>query len=421
MTRSRRSASILTTACALALLALLPRELASQARAGDVQVVATILNVDAANYRLRVSLLGEPRPVAVASDARILDAEGRPLDGGLQAPELPPGAEVTLTLSQVDGVLTVTALRLGRHVAEQRMLRGPTIGLQPLTELGADARYAGEDGGLYGAGRNAPPAAHLAAAEAATAAIRRRDATGQPAEDGAIGLISISMSNATMEFSTFKEMADQDPRKSSRVVIVDCAQGGQAMAQWVDPEGSPWLEADRRLAAANVSPAQVQVAWIKLANIAPAGDLQAHGGKLYEDTRLVLQNARRRFPNLRIAYLGSRIFAGYATGGLNPEPYAYEGAFVIRWLIRDQMNGAAGLRHDSDAGPMPLLLWGPYLWADGMTPRQSDGLIWERSDLAADGTHPAEGGRRKVAGLLLAFFTTDQLAKTWFTTARREP
>jgi hypothetical protein len=420
MTRSTRSASILTTACLLGLLALAPRELASQARAGDVQVVATILNVDAAKHRLRVNALGQPRPVAVASDARILDAEGQPLDGGLQAPELTAGTEVTLTLSQVDGALTVTVLRLGRHVAEQRMARGPTIGLEPLTELGAGERYAGEDGGLYGGGRNAPPAAHLAAAKAATAAIKPLDAKGQPAEDGAIGLISISMSNATMEFSTFKEMADRDPRKSSRVVIVDCAQGGQAMAQWVDPGGSPWLQADRRLAAANISPAQVQVAWIKLANIAPTGDLQGHGRKLYDDTLLVLRNAGRRFPNLRIAYLGSRIFAGYATGGLNPEPYAYEGAFVVRWLIRDQMNGAAGLRHDNSAGPMPLLLWGPYLWADGTTPRQSDGLIWERSDLAGDGTHPSEGGRRKVANLLLAFFTTDQLAKTWFTAARRQ-
>ena len=38
-----------------------------------------------------------------------------------------------------------------------------STGLTPLTELGA-AKYKGEDGGLYGGGRNEPPAAHAAAA-----------------------------------------------------------------------------------------------------------------------------------------------------------------------------------------------------------------------------------------------------------------
>ena len=113
------------------------------------------------------------------------------------------------------------------------------------------------------------------------------------------------------------------------------------MAQWVDPQGRAWLEADRRLVAANVSPNQVQVAWVKLANIRPTGDLAEHGRKLQRDTLVVLQNAKVRFPNLRIVYLGSRIYGGYSTRPLNPEPYAYEGAFAVRWLIQDQIKGEA--------------------------------------------------------------------------------
>ncbi len=61
-----------------------------------------------------------------------------------------------------------------------------------------------------------------------------------------------------------------------------------------------------------------------------------------------------------------------------------------------------------------LLLWGPYFWADGLTPRQSDGLVWQRSDLGGDGTHPSDSGRQKVAEQLLKFFKTDDYAKTWF-------
>jgi hypothetical protein len=40
--------------------------------------------------------------------------------------------------------------------------------------------------------------------------------------------------------------------------------------------------------------------------------------------------------------------------------------------------------------------------------------VWERQDLAADGTHPSERGRKKVAEMLLTFFKTDPNTKNWF-------
>jgi len=289
-------------------------------------------------------------------------------------------------------------------------------GMKPLCEMTSEDRYQGEDGGLYGKGQNAPPEAHRKAAEQALARIRPLDAAGQPAADGKIALVSISMSNATQEFSFFKRLADADPDKSPRLTIVDCAQGGQAMAEWTDPQAGPWREADRRIAAAGVSAAQVQTAWIKLANKGPRGDLAEHGKKLERDTQAVIQNAKARFPNLQIAYLSSRIYAGYAGSGLNPEPYAYESAFVVRWLIQEQAGGAAALCCDAARGPVkaPVLLWGPYLWADGTKPRAGDQLVYTRDDLAGDGTHPSERGREKVARLMLSFYKTDPLAKPWF-------
>src|SRR5206468_1021451 len=66
-------------------------------------------------------------------------------------------------------------------------------------------------------------------------------------------------------------------------------------------------------------------------------------------------------------------------------------------------------------GPVltPWLAWGPYLWADGLTPR-SDGLTWQCADLQSDGTHPSSSGASKVAQMLLSFFQTDPVASRWY-------
>ena len=43
-----------------------------------------------------------------------------------------------------------------------------STGWKPLSDMSAEDRYKGEDGGLYGRGKNEPPPAHLAAARLVT-------------------------------------------------------------------------------------------------------------------------------------------------------------------------------------------------------------------------------------------------------------
>jgi hypothetical protein len=303
-----------------------------------------------------------------------------------------------------------------------------TTGLVPITEMG-EGLYKQQTGGLYGRGQNVPPESHLKAAQVQTALIRPRDAQGNPSDTGKIVLISQGMSNTTQEFSVFKKIADADPNKSPQVVIVDCAQGGMAAHQWAYPEvvvkqnrPSPWDVMDQRIKAAGVTAGQVQVVWLKQAQMGPAqlGEFPAHAESLRNDVAVILCQLKARFPNLRLAYLSSRIYAGYATGPLNPEPYAYESAFSVRWLIESQLANDPNLNYDPAKGEVkaPLLLWGPYLWGDGIKPRQSDGLVWTREDLGLDGTHPSPSGRQKVADMLLTFFKTDPNAKRWFVRLR---
>ena len=297
-----------------------------------------------------------------------------------------------------------------------------TTGLIPLTELG-DGLYKGQTGGLYGHGLNVPPESQRKAAQTQTALIVPRDATGNPSDAGKVVLISLGMSNTTQEFSVFKTRAEADPNKSSKLVIVDCAQGGQAAYQWAYPQPTnsgrtPWDVMDQRILAARVTALQVQVVWLKQAEIGPAklGEFPSHAQTLRNNIAIILRQLKTRFPNLAIAYLSSRIYAGYAATQLNPEPYAYESAFSVRWLIEAQMTNDPNLNYDPLQGEVkaPLLLWGPYLWGDGIKPRQSDGLVWARADLGPDGTHPSTTGRQKVADLLLTFFKTDENARQWF-------
>ena len=287
----------------------------------------------------------------------------------------------------------------------------------PLTQLKGDSKYKGQDGGLYGEGSNEPPEAHLKNAREAAAKVAPLDADGKPVDGrhvdgkavganpvgGKVVLMSIGMSNTTMEFSRFKQAADADAAKSPDLLIVDAAQGGKDAAAWANVglgnTNAVWEEADRRLKAAGATPRQVQVVWVKQALMGPArlGEFPAHARVLQKDLEAIVTLAKARYPNLRLAYLSSRIYAGYATTMLNPEPYAYEGAFAVRWAIEDQMKGEANLNADPAKGEVkaPVLLWGPYLWADGTKGRGGDDLVWTSEDFGGDGTHPGPTGRNR--------------------------
>jgi hypothetical protein len=128
---------------------------------------------------------------------------------------------------------------------------------------------------------------------------------------------------------------------------------------------------------------------------------------------------RDRFPNLKLVYISSRIFGGWAKVSLNPEPYAYESNFAAKWLVERQINRDPDLNFDPTHGPAkaPWLSWGPYLWANGTTPR-SDGFFYLEDDLREDDrTHESDQGQDKVGRQLIKFFKTDPTTRDWFLTA----
>lgn len=314
------------------------------------------------------------------------------------------------------GALLVCALA-SRALAGGNCAAPPT-GFTPLTDLGTGT-YQGVEGGLYPGGANHRPDAHEAAGLAIAQALAPLDTLGQPdATHGRVVLISIGMSNCTMEFSAFVPKARSFAGRNPRLLPIDCALGGQSVDRIVDPNASYWDTVATRLRAHGSSPLQPQAVWIKEAIANPRGDFAASTDTLQRGLATVVRLIHLKLPNVKLVYITSRIYAGYATTTLNPEPYAYQSGFAVRGVIAEQLAGVDSLNFDSTRGPVeaPWLAWGPYLWADGTNPR-ADGFTWPCSMFQADGTHPAAAGQSLVADSLLAFFSHDDTAAPWFDAA----
>jgi hypothetical protein len=291
---------------------------------------------------------------------------------------------------------------------------GTSVGLTPINDLGSGS-YLGSQGGLYPGGTNVRPIAHTVGGLAQAAAIVPRDASGAPAAGGKIVFLSIGMSNCTQEFSRFVADSASDALRSPNVVLVDGAQGGQTATIILDPNANFWTVVAQRLQAAGVSAQQVQAIWFKEADASPSTGWPAYAQTLQSEFEGIMGVIHAKFTNARICYMASRIYAGYATSALNPEPYSYQQGFSIKWVIEDQINGSPALNYDAAQGPVasPWIDWGTYNWADGLTPR-SDGLTWACSDYVTDGTHPSNAGKEKVAQILLAFVHSEPTAASWY-------
>jgi hypothetical protein len=286
------------------------------------------------------------------------------------------------------------------------------------------------------------PSAHANEGLRRAGAIQPLDRDGSPDPNGDIVFLSIGMSNTMMEFcGPFTDNIHCEPYSfagksatapavnHANLTIINGARGSLVADRWDTAEVENYDHIrDRSLIPLGLSEQQVQVIWLKVTNFSgnsptlPAANADAY--QLAATMGDIVRVLKVRYPNLQQVFLASRIYAGYATRDVNPEPYAYETGFAVKWLIEAQIKQmeSGGTTVDPLVGDLnyetvaPWLAWGPYLWADGSNPR-SDGLIWLPGDFEDDGTHPSESGREKVASLLLDFFTSSPFTQCWFLVA----
>ena len=305
----------------------------------------------------------------------------------------------------------------------------------PINELGAKS-YFGYPGGLYPNAANSPPDAHRAAGLAVAGRITPLDVEGRPDPIGKIVFMSIGMSNSARIFcgntrndpachpDSFAGRAEDDAGVDhEHLVIINGARAAQVGEDWdsaIDPNYDRL--ANRLLAPAGLSDLQVQVIWLSVANPEPETSLpdqDADAFLLLGDLGNIVRALKQRNPNHQQIYVSSRIYGGYATTTLHPEPYAYETGFSVKWLIEAQIRQAETGEIDPIAGDLsigaaaPWLSWGPYFWAPGEQPR-ADGMFWAADDFIEDGTHPSEKGMSKAGRFMLEYFLSSEFARCWF-------
>ncbi len=259
-------------------------------------------------------------------------------------------ARVAIPLALAAVVLVAAATAPAHRSVPRADCTKTSTSFVPLTDLRAGT-FAGYRGGLYPAGRVAPSTAYLKKGLAAAKLVKPID--------GKIVLLSIGMSNTTQEWQAFMQLARTYAQRNPAVTIVDGAQGGQDAEIVKDPGSRFWANVEQRLAQSGAGDAQVQAVWLKEAIARPTEQFPADAQRLRADLEAIVQILAQTFPNLRLVYVSSRTWT----------------------------NGTAG---------------------------RADGLVWSCGDTVADGTHPSDTGRRKVAQMLLTFFTADPTAKSWF-------
>ena len=292
-----------------------------------------------------------------------------------------------------------------------------------LPDLGTGT-YMGTEGGLYPGGSNVRPPQHESDGLALANGIVPLDANGNYNANGQYVLLSIGVSISRTMFTQYQLTEQVDPTLNPHLVIVNGAIDGTDSPNWANFNDGSWQTVlNFYLPYQNVTANQVVAVWLNDPRSQPKGTYPSDMAQQESDVISALQNMQIYFPNLKLAYIESMHYAGYATNNpvILPEPYAYETGFAMQTVIADQINGQANLNYNPLNGPVvaPWLSWGTYDWANGMTPNgpgtlPSSGLEWSCADLGPDGVHASTVGKYKDAALITTFFKTDETAAPWY-------
>ncbi len=295
----------------------------------------------------------------------------------------------------------------------------------PLVDLKTGYYLGLYQGGLYPNGKNVIPNAHLKKGMKIVKGIKPLDTLGNVNyETGKIIFAGFGGSTTGEPFNHLITIFGADPDVNPCLKLLNATNSGEGMESMnVDhPEYWDYIE-ENRLNAKGYTREQVQIAWLFNGSRADTiFDMPAYRDSIEKKVQLALAAMLIEYPNLKHVYVGSPYYAGYADPTYEMyssihEPGSYRCGFGFKAAVEKQISGDPLYKYTAPGKVVPFVSWGPYLWTDGITPREYDSLYWDcEVDFRADGGgFNLNGfGKDKLAYILHDFFKADTLSEIWY-------
>lgn len=300
-----------------------------------------------------------------------------------------------------------------------------SLGLVPLVDLKTGYYLGAYQGGLYPNGKNKVPNGHIKKGLKISKSIKPLDTLGNVNyETGKIVFAGFGGSTTGEPFNHLITIANADPTLNPCLKLLNATNAGEGLDKMnLDhPEYWDYIE-NNRLATKGYTREQIQIAWLFNGSRSDTiFDMPAYRDTIDNKLRRALIAMLAEYPNLKIVYLSSPYYAGYADPTYElftsiHEPGSYRSGFGYKQAIEKQITGDINYRYSEPGKVMPFILWGPYVWADGNNPRNYDSLYWDcEADFRFDGGgfHLNGEGKDKFAYILHDFFAADTLSEIWY-------
>lgn len=295
----------------------------------------------------------------------------------------------------------------------------------PLVDLKTGFYLGAYQGGLYPGGKNTPPKVHLKKGLQISKGIKPLDSLGNVNyAEGKIVFAGFGGSTTGEPFNHLIEITMTDSAMNPCLYLLNATNAGEGMEGMTLDNPNYWdIIYSNRLEPKGITPEQIQIAWLFQGSRADTiFDMPAYAETIKDRIRVSLNSMWVQYPNLKIVYVASPYYGGYADPTFEiyksiHEPGAYRCGFGYKWAMEAQITGDPNFKYMAPGKVMPYMIWGPYTWTDGIKPRDYDSLYWNcEEDFSFDGGgfHLNGAGKDKLAHIWNDFFKTDTLSEIWY-------
>lgn len=307
-----------------------------------------------------------------------------------------------MSIKHIFSAATGICMLLAGELHAQRNCDAPNTGLVPFLDL-QTGTYMGYQAGMYPGGTNELTGPHLKSGKTIAKGIKPLDGDGNVNfGDGVVLVAGFGPSVPGHIYNKFVDHVRTPSEKYDMNPCMDainlCVGGKDISYPTADSLFEDYWEGlVQKVYDVGYTPEQVQIGWMYFnakGLIAPPV-FPTQSLNMVESYIQFINKAKEFFPNLKIMYISSRHWGGYADTTLAEfyslaEPSSYQNSWTVKWTVETQINMTdTRLQYKGANSKAPYILWGPNFWCDGEAKRMWDDekYICELSFDEDDGYH----------------------------------